>query len=118
MSRIRRVSTETAPLPTAGDATQKRAKRPEGGYRLAGVGWVLITALVLLAALVVGSAVFAGLDDVPGPTTGEIAAHVVGAAVGLALQRCAGRARLPVRVLALLGIAADLGLLLWFYWWA
>lgn len=108
----------TAPSQGDGEATgRERGHRRKGGYRLAGSAWVVTTAVVLLAALVVGSAVFAAADDVDGPSTGEIVAHVAGALVGLALQRWTGRARLPLRVLAVLGIIVDLGLLLWFFWW-
>lgn len=118
MSRIRRISTETTPLPADGGESQGQSRpRASAGRRLAGLATVLTTALVLLAASVVGAAVFAAFDGIPGPDAGEIAAHAAGGLAGLGLRASLRRARLPLRLLLVLAIAADLGALLWFYWW-
>jgi hypothetical protein len=118
VSRIRRIATGTAPLPAGGGEPQEQPRpRAGAGQRLVGVATVLTTAVVVLAGIVVGAAVFAAFDDVPGPDTGEIAVHVAGGILGLALRRWLRRARLPLRLLLLLAVACDLAALLWFYWW-
>ncbi|MGH3438315.1 MAG: hypothetical protein ACRDRN_17845 [Sciscionella sp.] len=111
MSRIRRVSTETVPVP----APAKPAVAPR--RRLASAMWIVTTALVLLALLVIGGAAFSRTKGMAGPSTLEIAAHVVGAVVAVLLQRSMRRGALLTRMLAALAIVAVLATLLWFFWW-
>lgn len=119
VSRIRRVHGDTAPVPPGGESAETPGKsRVPGARRLVGLATVLATAVVVLAGLIVGSAVFAALDGIPGPDSGEVTAHVAGGLVALALRYGTRRVRLPLRVLLVAAVAVDLGLLLWFYWWA
>lgn len=111
VTRIRRL--------TQGNETRPVTARPARAQpsRLAGACQVLTIAVLLLALLVIGSAVFSRGHGMPGPPALMIGCHVAGAIVVLLLQRAVSRTRPPAPGLAVLGIGAVLVALLWFFWW-
>jgi hypothetical protein len=94
--------------------------RPSGGHRqgaLTAFAGVLAAALVLLGVgELVALAVSSSMGS-PGPRPQAIAAQLVGALLAVPLYRWAGRRRGLARALAVLGLVAVLGLLLWWFWW-
>jgi hypothetical protein len=73
--------------------------------------------LVVLTALVVAAAVIGGDRGFPGPGTASIAWHVVACVAALVLQRVADHRARGVSFLGSVGVLVVAGALLWTQWW-
>jgi len=82
---------------------------------LRGLSGTVMVGLVVLAAVVVGAAVFAGSR--PGPGLWVIVGHVAVAVAAVVLQVYADRRRGLVAVLAAMAVPPLAAAALWFWWW-
>jgi uncharacterized membrane protein required for colicin V production len=73
--------------------------------------------LVVLTALVIAAAVVGGDRGFPGPGTASIAWHVAAVVAALLLQRIADHRSRGVSFLGSLGVLVVAGALLWTQWW-
>lgn len=107
------------------DATGRRARRdsrkaarPGPVLRLLrGLSGALAAGLVVLAALLAAAHWLSGPDTVPGPSTGLLVRHGVGAALAVTLQWVADRSRGRRATIAALAVVAVVVSVLWTSWW-
>ncbi len=83
---------------------------------LRGVSGSVTVGLVVLAAVVVGAAVFAGSR--PGPGFWTVVGHVAVAVGAVVLQVFADRRRGPLAGLAAIAVLPLATTALWFWWWS
>jgi hypothetical protein len=106
-------TTPTRPDEQAGDQRGRLS-----GTRWRGLTGALAAGLIVLALVVLGSAVLALITGTPGPGLFMVIGHPIAAALALVAQRFVDTRRGRAAGVAAVAVLAITGATLWFFWWA